>query len=226
MVGVTPVTGLPRLATANGWRERVGRVGNSAAYSCARARAPATERESSLLTVYWKCAAVPRRARIRDSCITQLKAQGPSRTCTESKEEGWVVPPPHFDSVPGHQLSRKDQIDQSHFSDPPCYRGEFASLQLKKSLILRKNQLLAGMTNWSVCEGEWYRSPTSTRPGARVAQPLYRNVQWFRGGLVFEAHRLVYHSTLGLRAIKTKKTRWVVPLPNFDSVPGHALLAM
>ena len=26
------------------------------------------------------------------------------------------------------------------------------------------------------------------------AMPLYRNVQWFRGGLVFEAHRLVYHS--------------------------------
>ena len=26
-------------------------------------------------------------ARLIDSCITQLKAQGPSRTCTESKEE-------------------------------------------------------------------------------------------------------------------------------------------
>ena len=25
--------------------------------------------------------------RLRDSCITQLKAQGPSRTCDESKEE-------------------------------------------------------------------------------------------------------------------------------------------
>ena len=24
-------------------------------------------------------------------------------------------------------------------------------------------------------------------------------VQWFRGGLAFEAHRLLYHSTLGLR---------------------------
>ena len=27
----------------------------------------------------------------------------------------------------------------------------------------------------------------------------------FRGGLVFEAHRLVYHSTLGLSVIKKKK---------------------
>ena len=26
-----------------------------------------------------------------------------------------------------------------------------------------------------------------------------------RGGLVFKAHRLLYHSTLGLRVIKTKK---------------------
>jgi len=26
--------------------------------------------------------------------------------------------------------------------------------------------------------------------------------QWFRGGLVFKAHRLVYHSTLGLRVVK------------------------
>ena len=27
----------------------------------------------------------------------------------------------------------------------------------------------------------------------------------FRGGLVFKAHRLVYHSTLGSRVIKKKK---------------------
>ena len=33
---------------------------------------------------------------------------------------------------------------------------------------------------------------------------LYRNVQRFRGGLVFKAHRLLYHSTLGLRVMKKK----------------------
>ena len=32
-----------------------------------------------------------------------------------------------------------------------------------------------------------------------------RNVKRFRGGLVFEAHRLAYHSTLGLRVIEMKK---------------------
>jgi len=30
-------------------------------------------------------------------------------------------------------------------------------------------------------------------------------VKRFRGGLVFKAHRLVYHSTLGWRVIKKKK---------------------
>jgi len=30
-------------------------------------------------------------------------------------------------------------------------------------------------------------------------------MQRFRGGLAFEAHRLLYHSTLGLRVIKKKK---------------------
>jgi len=32
--------------------------------------------------------------RLIDSCITQLKAQGPSRTCNESKEEGESPNPP------------------------------------------------------------------------------------------------------------------------------------
>ena len=34
---------------------------------------------------------------------------------------------------------------------------------------------------------------------ARFGQPIYSNVQWFRGGLVLEAHRLLYHSAYGLR---------------------------
>ena len=34
---------------------------------------------------------------------------------------------------------------------------------------------------------------------------LSRNVNRFRGGLVFKADRLLYHSTLGLRVIKKKK---------------------
>ena len=38
-----------------------------------------------------------------------------------------------------------------------------------------------------------------------VEQLLRRNVNRFRGGLVLKAHRLVYHSTLGLRVIKKEK---------------------
>jgi len=36
-------------------------------------------------------------------------------------------------------------------------------------------------------------------------QLLYIIVQRFRGGLAFKAHRLLYHTTLGLRVIKKKR---------------------
>ena len=35
-----------------------------------------------------------------------------------------------------------------------------------------------------------------------------RNVQRFQRGLVFKAHRPLYHSSLGLKVIKKKKRRW------------------
>ena len=34
---------------------------------------------------------------------------------------------------------------------------------------------------------------------------IHINMQRFRGGLVFKAHGLLYHSTLGLRVIKKKR---------------------
>ena len=37
-------------------------------------------------------------------------------------------------------------------------------------------------------------------------QLIRRNVKRFRGGLVFKAHRLLYHSTLGLGVIKKKRS--------------------
>ena len=61
-----------------------------------------------------------------------------------------------------------------------------------------------------------YAQPVSTGPllhllrrfeELEVEQPLGRHVQRFRGGLVFKAHRLLYHSTLGSRVIKKKKKR-------------------
>jgi len=38
-----------------------------------------------------------------------------------------------------------------------------------------------------------------------LEQLMHRNVQRFRGGLVFKAHRLWYHSTLGVRVTKKKQ---------------------
>jgi len=37
---------------------------------------------------------------------------------------------------------------------------------------------------------------------------VYQNVQRFRGGLVCKAHRLLYHSTLGLSVIQKKKKKF------------------
>ena len=45
-----------------------------------------------------------------------------------------------------------------------------------------------------------------------IGRLLSRNVKRFRGGLVCKAHRLLYHSTLGLRVIKKKKDGWNVCL--------------
>ena len=43
----------------------------------------------------------------------------------------------------------------------------------------------------------------------------------FRGGLVFKAHRLLYHSTLGLRVIKKKKKRFMVGVSGSEFVEKH-----
>ena len=54
-----------------------------------------------------------------------------------------------------------------------------------------------------------YVVPTSndenTGSSSSLEQWTKGNVQRFRGGLVFKAHRLLYHSTLGLRVTQKKK---------------------
>ena len=52
------------------------------------------------------------------------------------------------------------------------------------------------------------RRPHVDCPGLWYEQLLERNVQRFRGGLVFKAHRRLHHSTLGLRVIKKKQDTW------------------
>ena len=47
-------------------------------------------------------------------------------------------------------------------------------------------------------------SPMSKAAAERKGELLRRTVKRFRGGLVFKAHRLLYHSTLGSGVIKKK----------------------
>ena len=54
-----------------------------------------------------------------------------------------------------------------------------------------------------------------------VSRVLGRNVEWFRGGVVFKAHGLLYHSTLGVREIKKKKVSRV-PAPS--AAVEHAIV--
>jgi len=50
----------------------------------------------------------------------------------------------------------------------------------------------------------------SEAPLHRAAAAVVASLPWGEGPLGFKAHRLVYHSTLGLRAIqKKKKVSWV-----------------
>ena len=55
------------------------------------------------------------------------------------------------------------------------------------------------------------KSARLIRPSPSARDWYFRNVKRFRGGLVFKAHRLVYHSTLGWRVIKKKKIGILLP---------------
>ena len=55
-------------------------------------------------------------------------------------------------------------------------------------------------------------------PTPNHEQLLHRNVQRFRGGLVFKAHRLLHPSTLGSRVTKKKKTRAVSRLRGYHAL--------
>ena len=55
-----------------------------------------------------------------------------------------------------------------------------------------------------------FESPFPGSLGDEVAPgQMDLNKELFRGGLLFKAHRLLYHSTLGLRVIKKKKNKEV-----------------
>jgi len=101
--------------------------------------------------------------------------------------------------------------------------GEFARVALAHLLVLqirgsvprnrprRINRILPTTTPISGSEPQFFvaseRLIGKLSEAEVDSQLLYINVQWFRGGLVFKAHRRLYHSTLVLRVIKRKKKR-------------------
>jgi len=80
------------------------------------------------------------------------------------------------------------------------------------------------------CQAEFGRDWTGSREGCIVdglecgSRVDRRNLNRFQGGLVFKAHRLLYHSTLGLRVIKMMKTEG--PCGGSDEASHHAVLRL
>ena len=103
--------------------------------------------------------------RLLQSCITHLTAQGPSRTCDESKG-------PRREELTGPRRGRAG-----------CHRATV------------------------------------------VVHLSCHKLPGIGGGLVFKAHRLVYHSTLGLRVIKKKKDWWTLTGPRRARAGCHRATA-
>jgi len=100
--------------------------------------------------------------------------------------------------------------------DSPCMRRHAVSSRVGMHAAVRRtwNKYASRGQNLSHCQCESLQTiqgvPSQLASGALTSarvgiQLLRRNVKRFRGGLIFKAHRLVYHSTLGWRVIKKKK---------------------
>ena len=88
------------------------------------------------------------------------------------------------------KIIQKETDFDNKISGPDYESGfeEFASVARQRLLI---------QTGGRRCQRD--------RSHSHTHQLLSRHVERFRGGLVFKAHRLVYHSTLRSRVIKKKK---------------------
>jgi len=139
------------------------------------------------------------RTRSRASCRRGVAAEGPAvrqwlqvRGLANGHVEDRVASqrvrsPPRPQN---HQLSERDQI--AVFETPGLHCRSPDSGALRYKFRGSKKRI------WSNAGGWW-------KARNFLLQLLHRNVKRFRGGLVFKAHRLLYHSTLGLRVIKKKR---------------------
>ena len=138
---------------------------------------------------------------LRDnSCITQLKAQGPSRSCNESQEEEEdnELAGPGPDSPPTTSylcLSKTPKPLIGGWGLPPR-RGGNPPPPMVFGLRVRRFGFRVsgsgfrisgrGFGVWGLGFGVWGSGFGVCLPGGDAR----RNVQGFRGGLVFKAHRL------------------------------------
>jgi len=106
------------------------------------------------------------------SCITQLKAQGPSRTCNESKEEAYhLTMGAHVNPVPTRQ---KHATDAMQYLDPHKSHVECrstltcVSLLATECVILGRDGFLGGgLALHRGCFG----APSCSLPGLLVPAP-------------------------------------------------------
>ena len=94
-------------------------------------------------------------------------------------ENGNLLQVVHKVCFTGHVLSIRWWI-------PPCINFAYEQCEIRTAKPLLRQTLRSEM-----CTG--------------VLTAVLKNVTWFRGGIVYKAHRLVYHSTLGSRFRKKKK---------------------
>jgi len=96
-----------------------------------------------------------------------------------------------YEPTSPHGPTKSPHVQRQEYSTPGTnWSNRWASPRIRG----------AGKVN---LEFEIDRFGRSVRDGRK--QPIRRNVKRFRGELVFKAHRLVYHSTLGWIVTKKKK---------------------
>jgi len=105
---------------------------------------------------------------------------------------------------------RKDVLWRSkHIATPACPKEFFIDNLLVRIHSIIVKTRWTGLAPWeSACPRECTVLLSRTMTAElSIEKLLHRSMQRFRGGLVFKAHRLLYHSTLGLRIIQKIRYR-------------------
>ena len=125
--------------------------------------------------------------RFINSCITQLKAQGPSRTCK------------------GYRESRR------------CSRDTYPESYITKYTSIRRKEEEEEETN---LPARWSSAPGQHEAPSQFEKNYFTEMcSGSEAGSYLRLIDFVYHSTLGLRVIKKKKTCAPVRAPSCRNPP-------